>query len=197
MCTWQLASRRIRLPKFKPFLIQPRHYCRCLVLRSVGPALKDSEEIALLLVKPSWSVRSLYASDTRTAQGLHASTKQLHHLLRLSALPLPATTVEEAKMLEDLESQLQFVRAIQGVNTDGVEPLVSIRDETAEAEEESEITFDTLKGHFAKEKRSGIRGRITRPGDAEKEDVEDWDALACAPKTMGRYIALHNPKLTI
>ena len=150
-----------------------------------------------MLDKASWSVSGLFASNTRNETRSCVSKEQLNHLLRLSALPLPATPVEETKMLEDLESQLQFVRAIQGVNTDGVEPLVSIRDETSEAEEESEITFDTLKGHFAKEKRSGIRGRITRPGDAKKEDVEDWDALACAPKTMGRYIALHNTKLTI
>ncbi|KAG7008118.1 hypothetical protein G7Y79_00007g022430 [Physcia stellaris] len=150
-----------------------------------------------MLAQPSWSVNTLFTSDIHATPTTNVSPSQLHHLLRLSALPLPASETEESRMLQDLESQLQFVRAIQDVDTDGVEPLVSIRDETAEAEKEGEITVDVLKEDLAKETVSGIRGRITRPGDAEKEDIEDWDALACAPKSMGRFIALNNTKLTI
>ena len=93
-------------------------------------------------------------------------------------------------MLKDLESQLQFVRAIQQVNTDGVEPLVNIRDETKQAEKELEITLETLGEDLKKEHVSGIRGRIFRDTRATKEEAENWDALACAPKTVGRYIAL-------
>ena len=171
-----------------------RPFTCSLVRRHVGPAAEDVNEIKDMLAQPSWSVNALFTSDDQSDTQTHISQKQLHHLLRLSALPLPVSEAEETRMIKDLESQLQFVRAIQEVDTEGVEPLVSIRDETAEAEEESEITFDTLKGHFAKEKKSGIRGRITRHGGAEKEDAEDWDALACAPKTMGRYIALDNAK---
>ena len=39
-------------------------------------------------------------------------------------------------MISELQSQLQFVRAIQEVDTDGVEPLVALRDETEEGEKE-------------------------------------------------------------
>lgn len=95
-------------------------------------------------------------------------------------------------MIKDLESQLQFVRAIQEVDAEGVEPLVSIRNETVEAEKDDEVTLETLKADLAKETVSGIRGRITRHGSAEKETAEDWDALACAPKSVGRFIALDN-----
>ena len=97
-------------------------------------------------------------------------------------------------MIKDLESQLQFVRAIQEVDTEGVEPMVSIRDEKAEGEKDDEVTLETLKADFAKETVSGIRGRITKCGKVEVEDDEDWDALASAPKTVGRYIALDNAK---
>ncbi|KAL8792353.1 MAG: hypothetical protein Q9195_005056 [Heterodermia aff. obscurata] len=145
-----------------------------------------------MLAEPSWSVNSLFTSHPSSATESQVSKKQLHHLLRLSALPLAATEAEEAKMLKDLESQLQFVRAIQGVDTDGVEPLVSLRDETVETAKENEITLDTLKEDFAQETVTGIRGRITRSDRTEKEDAENWDALACAPKTVGRYIALDN-----
>ena len=170
-----------------------RHsFTRCVRhTHTVGPAAKHVKDIEAMLAQPSWSVNSLFTPDHSSADP-QVSKKQLHHLLRLSALPLPANEAEEAKMLQDLESQLRFVRAIQEVDTDGVEPLVSLRDETVEAEKESEITVDTLKEDFAKETVTGIRGRITTSGRAEKEDAEEWDALACAPKTVGRYIALDN-----
>ena len=168
-------------------------FTRCVRhTHSVGPAAKHVKDLEQMLAEPSWSVNALFTSDHSPATESQVSKKQLHHLLRLSALPLPANEAEEAKMLKDLESQLQFVRAIQKVDTDGVEPLVSLRDETVEAAKESEITVDTLKEDFAKETVTGIRGRITRSGQAKKEDAEDWDALACAPKTVGRYIALDN-----
>ena len=169
----------------RPFTSSP-------VQASIGPAAKDVNEIAAMLAEPSWSVNTLFTPASQSSPQSHVSQKQLHHLLRLSALPLPANEAEEAKMLKDLESQLQFVRAIQQVNTDGVEPLVSIRDETKEAEKEQAITLETLGEDLKKERVTGIRGRITRDFEATKEEAENWDALACAPKTVARYIALDN-----
>ena len=167
-------------------------FTRCVRHKdTVGPAAKHVKDIEAMLAEPSWSVNRLFTSHHSSSES-PISKKQLHHLLRLSALPLPANEAEEAKMLKDLGSQLHFVRAIQDVDTDGVEPLVSLRDETVEAAKEDEITVDTLKEDLAKETVTGIRGRITRSDHAEKEDAEDWDALACAPKTVGRYIALDN-----
>ena len=171
---------------------QGRSFTCSFVLRHVGPAAKDVNEIEAMLAEPSWSVNSLFTPDPQSSTEPPVSQKQLHHLLRLSALPLPANEAEEAKMLKDLEAQLQFVRAIQKVDTDGVEPLVTIRDETAEAEKENEITLNTLSEDLKKEHVSGIRGRISRDTTAAKEQAEDWDALVCAPETLGRYIALKN-----
>ena len=171
----------------RPFTCSP-------VQASIGPAAKDVNEIAAMLAEPSWSVNTLFTPASQSPSQPHVSQKQLHHLLRLSALPLPANEAEEAKMLKDLESQLQFVRAIQQVNTDGVEPLVSIRDETKEAEKELEITLETLGEDLKKERVSGIRGRISRDAETAKEEAENWDALACAPRTVGRYIALDNAR---
>lgn len=99
-------------------------------------------------------------------------------------------------MLKDLESQLRLVRAIQKVDTEDVEPLVSIRDETVEGQKEDEITLESLWPEFEKEEVVGTRGHIRRKADvtAEKEDAEDWDPLACAPRTKGRFIALETKK---
>jgi Asp-tRNA(Asn)/Glu-tRNA(Gln) amidotransferase C subunit len=106
----------------------------------------------------------------------------LHHLLRLSALPQPRSPEEEAEMLQTLHSQLHFVRDIQNVNTEGVEPLQSIRDETEEGIREATIGIEELKEALAAE---AIKGRNRRPkrrrGDpVDTKGVEDWDVLGTA-----------------
>lgn len=100
-------------------------------------------------------------------------------------------------MIKTLESQLHFVRAIQSVDTTGVRPLQSIRDETAEAEKENEITVESLKDAFAKEEIvPGKTRRIRRRTDVQidTKGVEDWDALAQAPKKIGRYFVVDTGK---
>ena len=162
-------------------------------LRYVGPAAENTQEIERMLAKPSWSVGSLFESETSDRTGDDCVTsKQLHHLLRLSALPLPEGRAEEEDLLNDLGSQLQFVKAIQLVDTEGVEPLVAVRDETEEGQQEAEITFDTLRDEFDKEEVLGERRCIRRRSEAKakEKDLESWDVLACAPKTRGRFIAL-------
>lgn len=100
-------------------------------------------------------------------------------------------------MIKTLESQLHFVRAIQSVDTSGVRPLQSIRDETVEAERENEITVESLGDAFAKEETvPGKTRRIRRWRDLpiDTEGVEAWDALAQAPKKIGRYFVVDTGK---
>ena len=160
---------------------------------NVGPAAKDSQEIERILAGSSWSVRSLFKSETSDrSTGYSIARERLHHLLRLSALPLPEAGDEEARLLDGLESQLKFVKAIQRVDTEGVEPLVSLRDETKECYQEEEISLDTLREEFNKEEVLGDRGRIRRKSEVQvkEDDAENWDVLALAPKTKGRFISL-------
>lgn len=101
-------------------------------------------------------------------------------------------------MIADLQSQLKFVQAIQSVDTTGVEPLQSIRDETKRAEKESEITLATLQAEFEKEEVVGMRGRIRRkknvPNPESKEGVKDWDPLEQASKKVGRFFVVDAAK---
>jgi Asp-tRNA(Asn)/Glu-tRNA(Gln) amidotransferase C subunit len=101
-------------------------------------------------------------------------------------------------MIKDLQSQLKFVQAIQQVDTEGVEPLQSIRDETKEAEMENEITVKTLQEDFDKEEVVGRRGRIKRrtdvPTTATNETMKDWNPLAQAPKKRGRLFVVDTAK---
>lgn len=109
------------------------------------PVMKEARRrsnISKIFGTPTWSVRrSLLPSslspspsaspDNKEEPTQTITSKTLHHLLRLSALPPPANAAEEASMLATLGTQLHFVRDIQSVDTTGVEPLSAIRDETA------------------------------------------------------------------
>lgn len=165
-------------------------------VRMSSTEAKGPDDIATMLAQPSWSVKSLLEPTPGSLQEAPITQKQLHHLLRLSALPLPESENEEARMIKDLQSQLQFVKVIQSVNTDGLEPLQSIRDETKRAERENMITVQSLKDEFDKEVVVGRRGRITKtqvpPCDAE--GIEDWDPLGQAPKKLGRYFVVETDK---
>lgn len=136
--------------------------------------LEIKPEIAQMLAVPSWSVKSLL--PPKDAQGdTKVSKQQLHHLLKLSALPLPKTEHEERKMLKTLEDQIHFVKDVQSVDTTGVEPLVTVRDETAEQIKESTITLETLQPYLDKEKKVGKNGTIRREKPAEMIRDSGWD----------------------
>jgi hypothetical protein len=156
-------------------------------------------DIGALLSKPTWSVRSLLPDPSKPPSE-EITPKQLHHLLRLSALPQPDSLVSEAEMLKTLHSQLHFVRDIQSVNTEGVEPLQSIRDETEEGITEATIGLEDLKEALGKEE---FKGRNRRPrrrrGEAvDTNGAEDWDVLATAEVKIetaaGKYFVVRSGK---
>ncbi|KAL1850899.1 hypothetical protein Plec18167_002637 [Paecilomyces lecythidis] len=168
---------------------------------SSGPDEKnviDAESIESILSRPSWSVRSLLPEESGPSPTPALTPKELRHLLRLSALPQPSSEAEEKKMLETLESQIHFVKEIQRIDTTGVEPLRSIRDETAEATKENTIGLDALKDTMARERVVGRSRRIERtPAEKNtKPDGDAWDgnALGSASKTMGRYFVVETSR---
>ena len=155
-------------------------------------------DIEALLKEPSWSVRETLFKDNPTEAATSISKAQLYHLLRLSALPLPKSPEEETKMIKDLQAQLKFVQAIQEVDTEGVEPLQMIRDETEEAKKDTTITLDTLEEEFAKEEVVGRRGRIRKKIVEKEQRVQDsgktWNPLSHARKTQGPYFVVDTAK---
>lgn len=94
-------------------------------------------------------------------------------------------------MLEMLESQIHFVREIQRVDTTGVVPLQSIRDESPDAIKENTIGLSHLQDAMSKEKVVGRRRKIQRQPSQKngQPDGTAWDgnALRHASKTMGRF----------
>ena len=101
-------------------------------------------------------------------------------------------------MICDLQSQLGFVRAIQEVDTEGVEPLVAVRDESVEGERERVIGLEEMRGELGREEVVGMRGRIVRRkggGDVEgKEEGGGLELLAQAPRRLGRYVVVDTAK---
>jgi len=187
---WSLS--KVANGAFQPLYRQARSLSSTFYLYK---KLETTEEIADLLSKPTWSVKSLLPTEAQIDAETSVTPKQLHHLLRLSALPPPSSAAEEASMLRDLKSQLHFVKAIQQVDTTGVEPLRTIRDETIEAETENEITLDTMKEALANEEVVGKHHkRIRRRHVVNKEmtKAEDWDVLGQAPKKVGRYFVVES-----
>lgn len=133
-----------------------------------------------MLAQPSWSVRSLLPNPESTETS-RIGRDQLHHLLKLSALPLPKSGEEEQRMLKTLESQIHFVKEIQKIDTTGVEPLVAIRDETTESIREQTITLETLQPYLDKEKKVGGNGTIRRQKPTEMIRDSGWN-----PFEMGK-----------
>lgn len=153
----------------------------------------DVEE---LLSKPTWSVSSLLPPKDLQIEPPEISSKQLHHLLRLSALPPPKDAQAEAKMLSTLSSQLHFVKEIQKVDTTGVEPLRSLRDETAAGEKEAELGMEAMEDALAKEEvRGKHHKRIRRRREqVVKKEEDEWDVLGTASRKVGRFFVVEGGK---
>jgi len=103
-------------------------------------------------------------------------------------------------MLATIHSQLHFVQDIQNVDTEGVEPLQSIRDETEEGIKDITIGLETLREALGKE---DIKGRNKRPRRRRGEvvntkGVEDWDVTKTASEKVetpgGKFFIVRSGK---
>ena len=201
-----MASRILRFQSIRQVKSRVPHALNRNSMQSRLQSTKPQSEtdIEALLREPTWSLKTLYDPPQSSSSSTPPITKEkLHHLLRLSALPLPKSEEEEAKMIKDLQAQLKFVQAIQEVDTTGVEPLQAIRDETEEARKRSTITIESLQEEFAKEEVVGKRGRIRsrkvphddqHRGPPKLANGKTWDPLSHASKTQGRYFVVDTAK---
>lgn len=97
-------------------------------------------------------------------------------------------------MISVLQSQLSFVRDIQSVKTEGVEPLRSIRDETEEGFREATIGVETLREALAQETVFGRRRRPRRQRSVQRKEVLGWDPLETASRRTGRFFVVKSGK---
>lgn len=99
-------------------------------------------------------------------------------------------------MLKTLSSQLHFVKEIQKANTTDVRPLQSLRDETAQGEQEAELGLEALREALAAEDvRGTFHPRIRRRRDeAQPTKKDEWNVLGSAGKKTGRYFVVEGGK---
>jgi Asp-tRNA(Asn)/Glu-tRNA(Gln) amidotransferase C subunit len=176
--------------------IEARHWFTTTTTTRYASATSGQHvDVDELLSRPTWSVASLLPKAL-DADSHEVSSKQLRHLLKLSALPPPKDDTEEAKMLKTLSSQLHFVKEIQKADTTGVQPLQSLRDETAQGEQEAELGLEALKEALAAEDvRGKFHPRIRRRRDAAQATKKDeWNVLGTAGKKTGRYFVVEGGK---
>lgn len=129
---------------------------------------RELDDIDSFLSKPTWSVSSLL-SDKPIEDRLIPKEK-FEHLLRLSGLPTRTKHTEDLR--RDVSEHLHFVDALQEVNTDGVEPLVVLRNETEQGVKDITIGLEDLKEALDKEE---IKGRMKRPRRKSEEVVMTID----------------------
>lgn len=193
-----LAAQALRCPSIRYFSASPatprsESHKRPTQIEDKGI---HPDELEQLFSEPTWSVESLLPPKTRAPDAPKVTSQQLHHLLRLSALPPPESSEQEQKMLDTLAAQLHFVGKIQSVDTTGVEPLRALRDETSEAETEQTISLETLKNALSKEKVIGVHHKRIQRDSApvNSRDVESWDVLGSAERKSGKYFIVENER---
>lgn len=175
---------------------------RARVAFSTGPGcskrFQDVTAIEEFLATASWSAKSLLPDDTQVANATEVKGPELRHLLRLSALPEPASAAEETKMLRHLHSQLYFVRQLQSVDTRNVRPLQSLRDESPMAKKENELGLEAMKTALGAEEAVGkYHRRIRRKNldDPQAKQAEEWDVLGQAKTKAGRFFVVESANL--
>ena len=175
-----------------------RHGENILKPRQLHSAKTRKLDLTTLFSQPTWSVATLIPQSTTRDGPERIDSKHLHHLLRLSALPPPKDVHEEKAMLATLSSQLHFVREIQKVDTDNIEPLSSLRDETMEGRKDAELGLEALTEALAEEEERGKHYRRVRrrPSSDGKEAGEEkkCDVLGAAEKKVGRYFVVEGGK---
>jgi hypothetical protein len=175
-----------------------RQLSRCLTRNFHTTRPTDSKlDVNALLSTPTWSLDTLLPSTSSPSQTPTITSKQLHHLLRLSALPPPKDASSEQRMLDSLHSHLHFVTHIRGVDTTNITPLQSLRDETTAGNKEQEIGLKDLEDALGKEEIKGKyyqRIRRRQEDADEGESAQNWDVLGQARKKVGRFFVVEGGK---
>jgi Asp-tRNA(Asn)/Glu-tRNA(Gln) amidotransferase C subunit len=146
-------------------LSQPRWSVRSLLPPATAAPEKSSQ--AATAQQPDVETKAPHAGTTPTRPPQPPAAdlidrKQLHHLLRLSALPLPKNHEAEANLLQDLRSQIHFVKNLASIPTHNVPPLVAIRDETLAHRAESTIGLAQVQPWLDLEDKVGRNGTVRR-----------------------------------
>jgi len=95
-------------------------------------------------------------------------------------------------MAKTLQSQLHFVKDVQGVDTGGIEPLRSIRDETQVGLDEQTVGLKELQTALAQERAVGHKRRPRRLKQITLPETQNWEPLASTSQKAGGYFIVRS-----
>jgi aspartyl-tRNA(Asn)/glutamyl-tRNA(Gln) amidotransferase subunit C len=123
-----------------------------------------------------WSVKTLVAESGRGGgEDTEVTPEAVARLARLSHLPL--TTAESKRVQSEIQSLLHFVRIVQDVDTEGVEPMESLLEWT-ELDLRADVVVrrattkqimanapEVIEGYFVAPKEGHFETSATAAGD--------------------------------
>ncbi|TQS37805.1 hypothetical protein Golomagni_01709 [Golovinomyces magnicellulatus] len=152
-------------------------------LRDGAPKCLAEDPIDKFLNQPSWSTSEILQDKDDSSQ-TSITDQEIKRLLRLSALPTSIDTQQLELIRRDLQSQLKFVRHVQSIDTDGVEPLVCLRNETTEGLRDLTVTLDDLLPALSMEYQKGKCLRPRRREEPLPREDNDWDVFATSENVV-------------
>ncbi|RKF80862.1 putative duf726 domain-containing protein [Golovinomyces cichoracearum] len=148
-----------------------------------GAQQSPEDPIDKFLNQPTWSTNEILQDKDDSSETL-ITDQEIQRLLRLSALPTSVDRQQLESIRRDLQSQLKFVRHVQSVDTEGVEPLVCVRNETTEGIRDSTVTLDDLMPALSKEYQKGKCLRPRRREEPLPREENDWDVFATSENVV-------------
>lgn len=152
-------------------------------LRDGAQQSPAEDPIDKFLNQPTWSTNEILQDKDDSSETL-ITDQEIQRLLRLSALPTSVDPQQLELIRRDLQSQLKFVRHVQSVDTEGVEPLVCVRNETTEGIRDSTVTLDDLLPALSKEYQKGKCLRPRRREEPLPREENDWDVFATSENVV-------------
>ncbi|RKF82900.1 putative duf726 domain-containing protein [Golovinomyces cichoracearum] len=170
------------IPNFRDDTVEA-HIAIETELRDGAQQSPAEDPIDKFLNQPTWSTNEILQDKDDSSETL-ITDQEIQRLLRLSALPTSVDPQQLELIRRDLQSQLKFVRHVQSVDTEGVEPLVCVRNETTEGIRDSTVTLDDLLPALSKEYQKGKCLRPRRREEPLPREENDWDVFATSENVV-------------
>lgn len=152
----------------------------------------DADDFSDILPATTWSTRAYFAPAPSVAGVAtdEVDDAKLDHLLKLSALPAPATADERQALVADLNAQMRFVRRVQTIDTAGVKPMTNVVFDTADTASGPIDLSDAIDQLERRDARIAATGAQTSAPSEAQTAADQPPAAAVLPAADFDYRSL-------